>query len=94
MTDEELRDIVVKLWSDIGYKYSQNDINKGFENLLNGKEPLEQRGRNGFWQSAIHSLQFGEFLVKNKGKADEIVNEMYFGASSVSEFSSNFIKIY
>jgi len=94
MTDEELRDIVVKLWSDIGYKYSQNDIDRGFENLLNGKEPLEKRGRNGFWQSAIHSLQFGEFLVKNKGKADEIVNEIYFGASSVSDYSSNFIKIY
>jgi len=94
MTDDELRDIVVKLWSDIGYNFSQEKIDKDFNELINGKNPLEKRGRNGFWQSAIHALQFGEFLVKNKGKANEIVSDMFYGASSISDYSSNFIKIY
>lgn len=94
MTNEELKDIVAKLWSDVGYNFSQNQIDKDFEDLIGGGNPLEKRGRNGYWQSIIHALQFGEFLVKNKGKANKIANDVYYEASSISEYSSNFIKIY
>lgn len=88
-TDEQLIKAVQNLWKQCGHNFSDKDMAKGWE-----KRKDNIQDKIGYWQSIIHSLELAAFLNNNKGKADDIVNTFFVGASSASEFSSTFIKVY
>jgi len=88
-TDDQLIKSVQNLWKQCGYNFSDKQMAQGWEKRKNNIQD-----RIGYWQSIIHSLELGAFLNSNKGKADDIINTFFVGASSASEFSSTFIKVY
>lgn len=88
-TDEQLINAVQNLWKQCGHNFSDKQMEDGWQKRKNNIQD-----RIGYWQSIIHALELGAFLNNNKSKADDIVNTFFVGASSASEFSSTFIKVY
>ena len=86
---EELKNIVVDLWKQCGHNFSKSVVEKAW-----GKRANSMQDEVGYWQSIIHALEMGAFLNTHKSIANDIVERLFLSASSVSELSSHFIKIY
>lgn len=85
----ELRQMVVQLWKDAGYTFSEKQIEKAWE-----KRFTQLQDDVGYFQSIIHSLEIAAFLNTHRSVADQIVNDWFKGAKSITDVSSDFIKIY
>jgi len=88
-SDTQLKSSVQNLWKQCGYNFSDDQMENAWE-----KRKIQIQDRTGYWQSIIHSLEIGAYMNSNKGKSDDIINDFFVGASSASEFSSTFIKVY
>jgi len=86
---EYMNNIVVNLWKDAGYTFSQSQIEKDWKKRYDKGENLI-----GYYRSIINSLQIGAFLNQNKNIADKILTDIFSEASSMGEYSSDFIKVY
>jgi len=89
MTDDQLKNTVADLWRQAGYPFSPSDIESSWEKRVN-----KIQDRVGYWQSIIHSLEIGAFLVTHKSVSHKIMNTWFQGAKSVGGASSQFIKVY
>jgi hypothetical protein len=89
LSDEELIQHVGNLWGQCGHSVSKKDMEKSWKKRQNSIQD-----RVGYWQSIIHALELGAFLNTHKSIANGIMNNFYISASSITEFSSNFIKVY
>lgn len=85
----ELINMCVNLWKQCGYNFPANKIENDWKIRLDKGIQDEI----GYWQSIIHALELGAFLNTHKGVADEIVYNFYIGAASISDMSSEFIKV-
>ena len=82
--------MVRKLWKTCGYTYSDKDIEKFWDD----KKKKGMDSVPGFFMSIINSLELGAFLKTSGNKANDIVTDIVRAASSKSELSSEFLKIY
>jgi len=87
---DELVRMTVNLWKQCGYNFPPQKVEKDWN--LRQKKGIQDDV--GYWQSILHSLELGAFLNTHKSVADDIVHNFYIGASSVSDISSEFIKVY
>jgi len=88
-SDTDLQNYVLELWMDIGYVFSEADIDKYAK-----QRSKKISNRTGYWQSVIHALEIGAFMMSHKSVANGIMDYWYKGASSKTEDSSQFIKVY
>jgi len=86
---EYLVDMVISLWRDCGYTFSDSVILKEWDIRLKNIDNMV-----GYFRSIINSLQIGSYMEQNKGHADDILSTIYLEASSMSDNSSDFIKVY
>jgi hypothetical protein len=87
-----MKNMIIDLWKGNGFSFSQSVIDKEWQKRLEEKQ--FNRNPLGYFRSIINSLQFGEYLKKNENIADEILTDIYRIGSSMSEYSSDFIKVY
>jgi len=88
-TPEYLIDMVVTLWGECGYTFNQNKIEKDWQDRQKKIDnPV------GYFRSIINSLQVGSFLDNHQVYADDILSHIYLEASSMGQYSSDFIKVY
>jgi len=86
---EFLVQMVVDLWKDNGHIFSEREIQKDWDKRKNSMDDTV-----GYFRSIINSLQIGQFMMQNKGHANDIMSHIYLEASSMGEYSSDFIKVY
>lgn len=84
-----LINMVVDLWKDNGYTFSDKRI---IDDWNIRKKSIDNTV--GYFRSIINSLQIGQFMMQNKGHANDIMSHIYLEASSMSDYSSDFIKVY
>jgi len=87
---EELIRMVVNLWKQCGYDFPENKIKSDWK--IRQEKGIQDDV--GYWQSILHSLELGAFLNTHKSVANDIVYNFYIGAASISDISSEFIKVY
>ena len=87
LSEDQLKQNVVNLWAQCGYRFSDSAIESDYKKL-------KIQDWVGYWSSIINALELGAYLNSNKGKANIIVNELYYSAKSLTKFSSDRIKIY
>ena len=83
---------IISLYKDCGFIFSKNQIDKDWSIRSNEKE--YKRNPAGYFRSIINSLQFGAFMNKNKNISSDILTDIYLKGSSMSEYSSDYIKVY
>lgn len=88
-SDSQLVRAAQNLWKQIGVKVSNSQMEEAWQKRKN-----EIQDRTGYWQSILHSLELAAYLNNNRGKADDIIGKFFTGGSSVSEWSSEYIKVY
>jgi len=86
---EYLIDMVISLWRDCGYTFSDSVIRKEWD--IRSKKIDNMVG---YFRSIINSLQIGAYMEQNKGHANDILSYIYLEASSMGDYSSDFIKVY
>jgi len=86
---QHLINMVTSLWKDNGYNFSERQIQKDWETRKSHGDDTV-----GYFRSIINSLQIGQFMMQNKGHANDIMSHIYLEASSMGEYSSDFIKVY
>ena len=86
---EYLVDMVISLWRDCGYTFSDSVIRKEWD--IRSKKIDNMVG---YFRSIINSLQIGAYMEQNKGHANDILSYIYLEASSMGDYSSDFIKVY
>lgn len=85
---EYLNNLVVSEWMANGHTFSDTRIQKDWLTRVNNMQDVI-----GYYRSIINSLQYGAFLNKNKGIADEIITDMFRTGSSMGDYSSDFLKV-
>lgn len=97
-SDAMLKNMVVDLWKQSGYSFSQKEIEASWEKKITKEgwmpESKKEQNRTGYWQSVINSLEIAAFLSAHKTVAHKIVDFWYKGAKSTGGSSSQFIKVY
>lgn len=88
-SDTQLIRMVQNLWKQAGHKATDSQMEKAWQ-----KRKSAIQDRTGYWQSVIHALELAAYLNNNKGKANKIVGKFFTGGSSISEWSSEYIKVY
>jgi hypothetical protein len=83
-----MNNIIISLWKDAGHTFPKDKIDKDWDTRLKKGENLI-----GYYRSIINSLQIGAFLNQNKGVANKILTDIFSEASSMGEYSSDFIKV-
>lgn len=84
-----INNLILSLWKDCGYNFTKSQMEKDWKAREKKIDNL-----TGYYRSIINSLEFGAFLNKNQGIADDILNDIFKSASSISDISSDFIKVY
>jgi hypothetical protein len=84
-----INNLILSLWKDCGYTFNKSQMEKDWKEREKKIDNL-----TGYYRSIINSLEFGAFLNKNKSIADDILNDIFKSASSISDISSDFIKVY
>lgn len=87
LSEDQLKQNVINLWGQCGYKFSDIKIESDYKKL-------KIQNWIGYWSSIINALELGAYLNSNKGKANIIINDLYYSAKSLTEFSSDRIKVY
>jgi len=85
---EYMNNMIITLWKDAGYIFPKNQIDKDWDKRFKKGENLV-----GYYRSIVNSLQIGAFLNQNKGIANKILSDIFSEASSMGEYSSDFIKV-
>lgn len=88
---EVMKDNIIRMWVDIGYRFNSNQIEKMWAERF--KDKYFVKNPAGYWRSIINALEIGIFLEKNKSVANDFVKDTVRRAFSVSATSSDFIKI-
>lgn len=86
---EYMNNLVRTLWADNGFTFSDKQFEKDWQERIPKIDSID-----GFYRSIINSLEYGAFMNKNKGLANEILTDIYLAGSSEGKFSSDFIKVY
>ena len=86
---EDLKEIVTNLWKDCGYNFNKKQIDDGWSKRKN-----KIQDDVGYWQSIIHALEIGSFLNMNKSVSNDIMKIFFISGSSISDISSDHIKVY
>jgi len=89
---EVMKDRIVRLWADLGYNFSEAQVNKHWVKRETNKEFV--RNPVGYWRSIINSLEIAIHLKQNAGMRDDFVQDTVKRAFSTSSVSSDFLKIY
>lgn len=84
-----INNLIVTLWKDAGHTFS--DEQKQSDWL---KRETKIDNLTGFYRSIINSLEFGVWMKQNGKLSDDILNKLFQEASSMSDNSSDFIKVY
>lgn len=87
LSDDQLKQNVVNLWQQCGYRFSSSKIEFDYKKLV-------MQDRIGYWMSIINSLEIGAYLNTHKSHANDIVNFLYYSAKSLTQFSSDRVKVY
>jgi len=89
---EVMVDRIIRLWKDIGYTWSDSQIEKYW--AVRVKDDEFVRSPAGYWRSIINALEIGAHLENHSGMADDFTQNIVKSAMSASSVSSDFIKIY
>ena len=89
LSEQQLIQNVVNLWGQCGYKYNKNKIERDY--AVRKKSIQDWVG---YWMSIINALEIGAYLNTHKSQANDIVNTLYYSAKSLTQFSSDRVKVY
>ncbi len=89
LSEDQLKQNVVNLWGQCGYKYNEMRVEKDWKKRKNNIQDWI-----GYWSSIINSLEIGAYLNTHKSQANIIVNTLYYSAKSLTKFSSDRVKVY
>lgn len=88
---EMSKKMVQQLWKDNGYFFSDKQMNDDWTKRRAGNMPKDHKN---YFRGIINSLEVGAWLTQNRGLAGMAITKLYRYGASISDFSSDFLKVY